>query len=83
VGGLERRLGNLEARDTTARAKEKDRISREALSRVTDEDLHLLHGYLERAREEGRELPEEPTEEEEAALSRYEEIKEEVRIERT
>lgn len=75
MGSLERRLEDLEARGAKTRVAEEERVSREALSRVTDEDLRLLHAYLKRATEEG----EGPTEEEGAALRRYEEIKEGVR----
>lgn len=76
MGSLERRLGNLEARGATARVAEEEHVSREALSRLTDEDLRLVHAYLKRATEEGGE----PTEEEAGALRRYEVIKEEVRL---
>ena len=76
MGSLERRLGNLEARGATAQTDEEDHVSREALSRITTEDLRLVYAYLERVagKEDG-----EPTEEEEAALLGYETIKEEVR----
>ena len=70
-----RRLENLENRVATSRTDEEDRVTREALSRITTEDLRLVHAYLKRATEEGRE----PTDEERPALRRYEEIKEEVR----
>ncbi len=52
-----------------------ERISREAWSRVTDEDLRLAHTALKRWDEEGGE----PTGEEQAALRRFEELREEVR----
>jgi hypothetical protein len=76
---MKRRIEGLEARVVASRANEEGRVSREAMRRVTDEDLRLLHAYLKRAVEEGGE----PTEEEEAAILCYEEIKEEVRHERT
>jgi hypothetical protein len=76
---MKRRIEGLEARVVASRADEEGRVSREAMRLVTDEDLRLLHAYLKRAVEEGGE----PTEEEEAANPCYEEIKEEVRHERT
>ena len=72
---LRDRLGRLEERAREAKGGEEGRISQQALRRVTDEDLRLLHAYLKRAVEEGGEL----TDEERLALRRYEEIKEEVR----
>ena len=76
AGSLERRLGNLEARGATSRVNEEERVTREALSRITTEDLRLVHSFLKRAAEGDAD----PTgEEEEEALRRYEEIKEEVR----
>ena len=75
AGSLERRLGNLEARGATSRADEGERVTREALSRITTKDLRLVHAYLKRAADGDAD----PTGDEEAALQRYEEIKEEVR----
>jgi len=78
VGSLKRRLEGLETRNATARVDEEERVTREALGRITTEDLRLVHAYLKRATKGHAE----PSEEEEAALRRYEEIKEEVRNER-
>lgn len=76
MGSLERRLEGLETRNATSRADEDDRVTREALRRITIEDLRLVHAYLKRAAEGNAE----PTgDEEESALRRYEEIKEEMR----
>jgi hypothetical protein len=75
VGSIEKRLERLEEWTVGTAEDEEECVSQEALRRVTTEDLLLLHAYLERATEEGGE----PTEEEEAAILRYEEIKEEVR----
>jgi hypothetical protein len=74
-----KRLARLEERARETRAGEEERVLREAMGRVSNEDLRFLHAYLKRAVEEGGE----PTEEEEAAILCYEEIKEEVRHERT
>jgi hypothetical protein len=76
---ISRRLEALEARNATARADEEERVSREALRRITTENLRLVHAYLKRAVEGDAE----PTGDEEAALRRYEEIKREVRGERS
>ncbi len=77
MGSVSRRLDWLEeqARETTE--NEQGVISREALGRISTEDLRLVHAYLKRAVEGNAE----PTEEEGAAIFRYEEIKEEVRNE--
>ncbi len=74
MGGIEKRLAHLEERARGTVEDEEERIRAEALTRVTDEDLKLLIAYLRRATEEGGE----PTEEEAAALRRYEELYEEV-----
>jgi hypothetical protein len=78
MGSVSRRLARLEeqARDTTE--DEEGVISRDALRRVTNEDLRLVHAYLKRKIEEDGK----PTEEEEAALVRYQALREEVRNER-
>ena len=75
---VRRRLERLETRNATSRVDEEDRVSREALRRVTDEDLRLVHAFFKRATEGHTE----PSEEEEEALGRYEGTKEEVRGER-
>jgi hypothetical protein len=72
-----KRLARLEEGARETRAGEEERVLREAMGRVSDEDLRLLHAYLKRAVEEGGE----PTEQEEPAILRYQEIKEEVRHE--
>ena len=77
MGGLDRRLRNLEERAGRSEDEE-ERIQREALTRVTDEDLEFVWAYLERTEEE----PEgEPTPEEWAAIERYFQLQEEVRDE--
>jgi phenylpropionate dioxygenase-like ring-hydroxylating dioxygenase large terminal subunit len=78
LGKLKRRLEDLETCNATSRADEEDRVSRDALTRVTDEDLRLVHAFFKRATEGHTE----PSEEEEEALGCYEWIKEEVRSER-
>lgn len=75
---IRRRLGNLEESARTSNEEAQDRVSREALGRISTEDLWLVHAYLKRAVEEGGT---EPTKEERPALRRYEEIQEEVRNE--
>ena len=77
MGSLERRLGNLEARGATTRAEEKDRVSREALRRMTTEDLRAYVDALRRMKA-GEVLGEEAR----AILRRFEELYEEVRGER-
>jgi hypothetical protein len=77
LGSLERRLGNLEACGTTTRAEEKDRVSREALRRMTTEDLHAYVDVLRRVKA-GEGLGEEDR----AILRRFEDLYEEVRDER-
>ncbi len=74
MGSIEKRLARLEERASGSAEDQEERIRAEALTRVTDEDLKLLIAYLRRATEEGGE----PTEEEAAALRRYEELYEEV-----
>jgi hypothetical protein len=78
LGSLDRRLARLEGWVGGAARDEEDRITREALRRITTEDLRLVHAYLKRAAEGDTEA----TEEEEPAILRYEEFKEEVRNER-
>jgi hypothetical protein len=78
VGRLERRLESLETRNATAWGDEEEQVTREALRRITTDDLRLVHAYLKRAAKGDTE----PTEEEEPAILRYEEFKEEVRNER-
>ena len=73
-----KRLARLEERVRETTENEEGLISREALTRISTEDLRLVHAYLKRAVEGNAE----PTEEEGAALLRYEGIKEEVRNER-
>ena len=75
MGRLERRLDNLEGRGAKTREAEEERVSGEALTRVTTEDLRLVHAYLGRAVKGYTE----PTEEEGGALRRYKEIKDDVR----
>ncbi|PLS84748.1 MAG: hypothetical protein CYG60_16290 [Actinobacteria bacterium] len=75
MGSIEKRLEQLEERAGAAAQDEEERVSREALSRVSTEDLRSVAEYLRRVEDEGGE----PTEEEEAALRRYEELREEVR----
>lgn len=58
-------------------ADEEERISREAMRRATTEDLWTLHACIERMIEKGGG----PAENEEAAIIRYEDLKEEVRLE--
>ncbi len=75
---LRRRLDRLESLKRAGGGEdEEEAIRREALTRVTDEDLELVWGYLERT--EGDE--EEPTPEEWAAIERYFQLQEEVRHE--
>jgi hypothetical protein len=78
LGSLDKRLARLEGWVGGAARDEEDRITREALRRITTEDLRLVHAYLKRAAKGDTE----PTEEEEPAILRYEEFKEEVRNER-
>ncbi len=78
MGSLDRRLARLEGWVGGAARDEEDRITREALRRITTEDLRLVHAYLKRAAKGDTE----PTGEEEPAILRYEEFKEEVRNER-
>lgn len=69
--GLNSRLKRLEERNPDVSPEEReDVVRRKTLTRVTTEDLHVLDGYLGEAGE--------PTEEEEAALLRYERLREEV-----
>ena len=74
MGSIEKRLERLEGWAGSTAEDEEERIRAEALTRVTDEDLYLLDAYLNRYIEEGGE----PTEEEAAALRRYEKRYEEV-----
>jgi len=74
MGSIDRRLARLEDRAGGAVRDEENRVGREALRRVTDEELLLVEAFFERAVEGDAE----PTEEEEAAIIRYEELKEEV-----
>jgi hypothetical protein len=74
LGSIEKRLARLEERTRRTAEDEVERIRAGALTRVTDEDLKLLIAYLRRSTEEGGE----PTEEEAAALRRYEELYKEV-----
>jgi len=77
VGSIERRLQWLEERTKGGEGGDEEAIRQEAFARVTDEDLKLVRDYLKRAIEEGGD----PTEEEAAAILRYEELREEVRDE--
>ncbi len=70
MGSIEKRLERLEGWAGSTAEDEEERICQEAQKRVTDEDLDLLDAYLNRYIEEGGE----PTEEEAAALRRYEEL---------
>ena len=76
---LRRRLERLEYLERGGETDEdrEEHVRREALSRVTDEDLALVWGYLERTEEEEGE----PTPEERAAIERYFQLQEEVRDE--
>lgn len=73
MGNVRRRLDRLE-RGGGVDEDQEEATRREALARVTDEDLKLVWGYLERTEGEDGE----PTEEEWAAILRYEELREEV-----
>jgi hypothetical protein len=77
MGSLDRRLARLEEQVGRVSENEEERVRSEALRRVTTEDLETLAEYLRRAVEEGGE----PTPEEEEAILRYEELREEVRNE--
>ncbi len=76
---LRRRLERLEylKRGGETDEDQEEHIRREALGRVTDEDLALVWEYLERTEEEEGE----PTQEEWAAIERYFQLEEEVRHE--
>lgn len=77
MGSIDRRLRNLE-RGGEGDGDKEEAIHREALTRVTDEDLELVWEYLKRTEEE----PEgEPTPAEWAAIERYFQLQEEVRNE--
>ena len=73
---LRRRLERLERGGESDEDKE-EHVRREALTRVTDEDLELVWAYLERTEEDEGE----PTPEEWAAIERYFQLQEEVRHE--
>lgn len=73
---LRRRLERLERGGESDEDKE-EHVRREALTRVTDEDLELVWAYLERIEEDEGE----PTPEEWAAIERYFQLQEEVRHE--
>ncbi len=79
MGSVSKRLARLEelVRETTG--CEEVVISREALRRISTQDLRLVHAYLKWKVEEDAE----PTEEQEEALVRYQALREEVRNERT
>ncbi len=77
MGGIEKRLAQLEGWAGALVEDEEERVRRETLRRVTTEDLKIFVGYLRRAKEEAGE----PTEGEQEALRRYEELREEVRNE--
>jgi hypothetical protein len=73
---MSNRLRRLEERAGRAiEENAEERIRREALRRTTTEDLWLVNAWLERTLETG----EDPTEEEMAAILRYQELEEEVR----
>jgi hypothetical protein len=73
---MSNRLRRLEERAGRAIDENaEERIRREALRRTTTEDLWLVNAWLERTLETG----EDPTEEEMAAILRYQELGEEVR----
>jgi hypothetical protein len=74
VGPLERRLSRLE-KQVVGWADSDTLLIYEALSRLTEEDVHLLTAYLDRGGEEYAE----PSEDEEAVLVRLEERFEEVK----
>ena len=73
---LRRRLERLERGGESDEDKE-EHVRREALTRVTDEDLELVWAYLERIEEDEGE----PTPEEWAVIERYFQLQEEVRHE--
>lgn len=76
MGSMSNRLRRLEDRAGGAiEENAEERIRREALRRTTTEDLWLVNAWLERTLETG----EDPTEEEMAAILRYQELEEEVR----
>lgn len=76
MGSMSNRLRRLEERAGRAiEENAEERILREALRRTTTEDLWLVNAWLERTLETG----EDPTEEEMAAILRYQELEEEVR----
>lgn len=76
---LRRRLERLESLERGEETDEdqEEHVRREALAQVTDEDLALVWGYLERTEEEEGE----PTPGEWAAIERYFQLEEEVRHE--
>ena len=74
---IRRRLEQLEERVGEVDGNQEEHIRREALGRVTDDDLELIWEYLKRTEEEEGE----PTPEEWAAIVRYEELREKVRHE--
>lgn len=79
MGSLDGRLRRLEERaGGGVGEEEEERIRREAMRRATTEDLWTLHAYIERRLEGGGN----PTEGEEAAILRYERLREEVRASR-
>jgi hypothetical protein len=49
LGSVSRRLVRLEERAKETTENEEELIGRDALRRVTDEDLRLLHAFLKRA----------------------------------
>ena len=79
MGSLERRLERLEGRAGRFNEDEEERIEREAISRLTDQELELVWEYLKRA--EGEEEAEPRGGEERAAIERYFQLREEVRDE--
>ena len=75
---LEKRIGRLEEMAGDVEEDKEEHVRREALTRVTDEDLELVWEYLKRTEGE----PEgEPTPTEWAAIERYFQLQEEVRDE--
>ena len=75
MGSIEKRLARLEERAEVFSGDEEESVRRETLKRVTGEDLNTYAEYLRRVIEEGGG----PTGEEEAALRRYQELREEIR----
>lgn len=78
MGGVSRRLERLEDSAKTSREERKEAESREVLKRMTDEELRTYEAALRRARETGGFV-----EEDRLILERVEELREELRNERT